>query len=78
MHAFNFIKSCTNLNDYKGIITVSGDGLVYEVFCGIMERTSWKEDLLSIPVGVIAAGSGNGLAASICAFSGSVLLFHKF
>jgi hypothetical protein len=35
-----------------GIVTVSGDGLFYEVLNGIMSRPDW-ENVIKIPLGII-------------------------
>lgn len=62
---YEFIKSTENLVDkYDGIVIVSGDGLVYELMNGLMQRNDWRESI-KIPVGVVPGGSGNGLAHSI-------------
>jgi len=48
-----------------GIITVSGDGLLFEVKQAFLSR---QEDLKRYPdlsFGIVAAGSGNGLASSL-------------
>ena len=51
------------LEDYRGIIVVSGDGLVYEVINGLMDRDDW-EVAIKTPVGQLPGGSANAL--SIC------------
>ncbi|XP_065363485.1 sphingosine kinase 2 [Calliphora vicina] len=50
---------------YSGIIVASGDGLLFEVINGIMERTDWRVLARNLPVGIVPCGSGNGLAKSI-------------
>ncbi|CAL4121314.1 unnamed protein product, partial [Meganyctiphanes norvegica] len=62
-HAKDIVKSA-DLNKYAGIVIVSGDGLVYEVYNGLLERSDW-ESAITIPLGIIPGGSGNGLARSI-------------
>lgn len=47
-----------------GILVVSGDGLFHEVVNGLLHRQDW-EIASKIPLGIIPAGSGNGLARSI-------------
>ena len=49
---------------WRGIIIVSGDGLLHEVYNGLFDREDWRVSS-HIPIGVIPAGSGNGLACSI-------------
>lgn len=46
-------------------LQVGGDGIVFEVINGMFERWDWSECSQKIPIGVIPAGSGNGLARSI-------------
>ncbi|CAE8723751.1 unnamed protein product, partial [Polarella glacialis] len=47
-----------------GIVIVSGDGLVHEVFNGLSSRRDAGE-AMRIPIGHIPGGSGNGLAKSV-------------
>lgn len=62
-HARDFIKNL-QLNQWSGILIISGDGLLYEVYNGLMERPDW-ELAVKIPIGIIPGGSGNGLARTI-------------
>lgn len=62
--AFDYVLDCPNLYDWDGIVVVSGDGLLFEVFNALMSRDDW-EKAIKIPVGIIPGGSGNGLAATI-------------
>lgn len=63
-HAEEFVKSF----DFEGtgttgVVTVSGDGLLFEVCQALRSR---PDDVFGkITLGIVAAGSGNGLAASI-------------
>lgn len=52
----------------SGIVVVSGDGLFHEVVNGLLHREDWEE-ASKIPLGIIPAGSGNGLARSIQAWN---------
>lgn len=52
------------MDDYRGIVVISGDGLVYEVINGLMERPDW-EKAIRIPFGQLPGGSANALACSI-------------
>jgi sphingosine kinase len=67
-HARSLISSA-DLSDIDGIATVGGDGLLYEVVNGLRCRRD-SNRISDIPLGVIAGGSGNGLARSIAAYSG--------
>lgn len=58
------IASQIDLRQYHAIVTVSGDGLLNEVLNGLMERSDWQR-ALSLLLGAIPAGSGNGLARSV-------------
>ncbi|XP_059471901.1 sphingosine kinase 2-like isoform X2 [Neocloeon triangulifer] len=49
---------------YSDIIIVSGDGLMFEVINGLIERPDW-ESACQLGLGIIPGGSGNGLAKSI-------------
>lgn len=62
-HARDFIKHL-NLKQWSGIVLISGDGLLFEVYNGLMERPDWRQ-AAKIPIGIIPGGSGNGLARSI-------------
>eukprot|EP00124_Ichthyophonus_hoferi_P001487 Ihof_evm12s78 gene=Ihof_evmTU12s78 len=52
------------LDEYEGIICVSGDGLPNEVINGLLCRPDWQT-ARQMPVGFIPAGSGNGTAFSL-------------
>ncbi|CAL4061199.1 unnamed protein product [Meganyctiphanes norvegica] len=69
-HAKDIVKSA-DLNKYAGIVIVSGDGLVYEVYNGLLRRSDW-ESAITIPLGIIPGGSGNGLARSIAHWPGTI------
>lgn len=64
--AFKFLKNLDQdkLFKWSGIVVVSGDGLLFEVFNSLMSRPDWKQ-VIKIPVGIIPGGSGNGLSFSI-------------
>ena len=50
---------------WKGIVVVSGDGLMYEVLNGLFDREDWREALECLSFGIVPAGSGNGLSRSL-------------
>jgi sphingosine kinase len=50
---------------YAGFVTCSGDGLLWEALQGVMQRRDWRHVLEAVAFGIIPAGSGNGLAASL-------------
>lgn len=58
-----------NLSEWDGIVIASGDGLLYEVVNGLMERPDW-EKAIKIPLGILPCGSGNALAGAVNFSSG--------
>lgn len=53
-----------NLNEYRGIIAVSGDGLLHEIINGLMDRTDWKT-AIKTPICQLPGGSANALACCV-------------
>lgn len=53
-----------DLSKYRGIVVVSGDGLIHEILNGLLKRSDWQT-AIRIPIGQIPAGSANGLASSV-------------
>ena len=60
----------TILRSLEGVIVVGGDGSLAEVVDGFMSRRDWGQYTRSLAIGVLPAGSGNGLAVSLCASAG--------
>jgi diacylglycerol kinase family enzyme len=58
------------LRGYEGVVAVGGDGSLSEVVEGVMARDDWYAVARSLALGVLPAGSGNGLAVSMCAAAG--------
>jgi sphingosine kinase len=58
------IAAALQLQEYRGLITVSGDGLLNEVVNGLLKRPDWQK-ARQLPLGIIPGGSGNGLAATL-------------
>lgn len=63
LHAKELARSM-DLSEYDGIVCVSGDGVLVEVLNGLLARSDW-EDVIKKPLGVIPAGTGNGMAKSV-------------
>ncbi|XP_051632049.1 LOW QUALITY PROTEIN: sphingosine kinase 2-like [Manacus candei] len=63
------LVSGLSLEQWDGIVTVSGDGLVFEVLNGLLSRPDWAL-ALRVPLGVLPCGSGNGLAAALNCHAG--------
>ncbi|KAJ7314017.1 hypothetical protein JRQ81_005895 [Phrynocephalus forsythii] len=62
-HARELVQSIS-LSEWDGIVAISGDGLLYEVINGLMERPDWEE-AIKMPLGILPCGSGNAVAAAI-------------
>lgn len=62
--AKNYVKNASLNELLDGIVIISGDGLIFEVINGLMERSD-RDAVMKIPLGIIPGGSGNGLAHSI-------------
>ncbi|XP_048490327.1 sphingosine kinase 1 isoform X2 [Beta vulgaris subsp. vulgaris] len=53
-----------DLTKYDGVVCVSGDGVLVEVTNGLLQRDDW-DAAIKMPIGVIPAGTGNGVAKSL-------------
>ncbi|RXN15380.1 sphingosine kinase 1 [Labeo rohita] len=53
-----------DLTQWDALVILSGDGLLFEVVNGLMERPDW-EKAIQTPLGILPGGSGNALAASV-------------
>ncbi|XP_075256325.1 uncharacterized protein LOC142348737 isoform X2 [Convolutriloba macropyga] len=62
-HASQVIMS-ENLSKWTSILLIGGDGILFEVVNALMKRPDWKR-AIETPLGLIPAGSGNGLVATI-------------
>ena len=64
-HARDLVRDLgEDLYAYAGIVIVSGDGLIAEVYQGLAARSD-SDRALTMPLGPLPAGSGNGLCKSI-------------
>lgn len=61
-----------DITAYDGIIVMGGDGLMWEVVNGIMERDDAEVVLKKVKVGIVGCGTSNGLAASLAKHAGEV------
>ncbi|XP_004071790.3 sphingosine kinase 1-like [Oryzias latipes] len=66
-HARELVKKA-DLSQWDALVIMSGDGLLYEVINGLMEREDWQE-AIQTPLGILPGGSGNALAASVHHYS---------
>ncbi|XP_034044403.1 sphingosine kinase 1-like [Thalassophryne amazonica] len=60
-----------DLSLWDALVIVSGDGLLFEVINGLLERPDWEEAIRT-PLAILPGGSGNALAASIHHYSGAM------
>ncbi|XP_020095212.1 sphingosine kinase 1-like [Ananas comosus] len=60
-----------DISKYDGIVCVSGDGVLAEVVNGLLHREDW-ETAIKMPLGVIPAGTGNGMAKSLLHSAGEL------
>ncbi|CAN6818568.1 unnamed protein product [Brassica oleracea] len=63
LHAREMVRSM-DVSKYDGIVCVSGDGVLVEVVNGLLQRADWKT-VFKLPIGVIPAGTGNGMIKSL-------------
>ncbi|XP_061567577.1 sphingosine kinase 1-like [Cololabis saira] len=68
-HARELVRKA-DLSQWDALVIMSGDGLLFEVINGLMEREDWQE-AIQIPLGILPGGSGNALAASVHHYSKS-------
>ncbi|KAL3925584.1 MAG: hypothetical protein SGILL_000307 [Bacillariaceae sp.] len=54
-----------DLSEYTGVVAIGGDGVVHEIMQGIHSRTDAKEIFQNVKLGMIGAGTSNGLSASL-------------
>ncbi|KAJ0050714.1 hypothetical protein NL108_005093, partial [Boleophthalmus pectinirostris] len=67
-HARELVRDM-DLTQWDGLVIMSGDGLLFEVINGLMERPDWEEAIRT-PLAILPGGSGNALAASVHHYSG--------
>ncbi|XP_028267098.1 sphingosine kinase 1 [Parambassis ranga] len=68
-HARELVRKA-DLSQWDALVIMSGDGLLFEVINGLMDREDWQE-AIQTPLGILPGGSGNALAASIHHYSQS-------
>ncbi|CAB1447521.1 unnamed protein product [Pleuronectes platessa] len=66
-HARELVRKA-DLSQWDALVIMSGDGLLFEVINGLMEREDWQE-AIQTPLGILPGGSGNALAASVHHYS---------
>ncbi|XP_015809791.3 sphingosine kinase 1 [Nothobranchius furzeri] len=68
-HAREIVREA-DLTQLDALVILSGDGLLFEVINGLVERPDWEEAIQK-PLGILPGGSGNALAASLLYYSGA-------
>ncbi len=68
-HAYE-LGARLSVGAYEGVLTVSGDGLVFELVNGMMSRADGGAAAAATTIFPVPGGSANGLFKSICARSG--------
>ena len=63
------VAASLDLSAFDAILVVSGDGLLSEVYNGLMQHAQ-RDAAAVLPIGVIPAGSGNAMAKSLAARAG--------
>lgn len=58
------IASKVNLDEVDSLVVVSGDGVLHEVINGLLSRPDWDRARKK-SIGIVPAGSGNAIAASL-------------
>jgi hypothetical protein len=58
------------LSAIDGIVGVGGDGILNEILQGVMKREDWAAVIERCTIGMLPAGSGNGLVCSFLAAAG--------
>lgn len=64
-HASEYCEANEDIPKLDGIVVVSGDGMMFECLQGLMKRPDWATVMRTVALGIIPAGSGNGLAHSV-------------
>jgi len=67
-HAKEIAKNLA-VDEYGGVVTVSGDGGLWEITNGLYARSDWPEVCSRVPLGLVPGGSGHAMHCS--------LLFHQ-
>ncbi|XP_053144355.1 sphingosine kinase 1 [Hemicordylus capensis] len=62
-HAWELMKE-EDISRCNALVAMAGDGLLYEMINGLMERPDW-ESAIQKPLCILPGGSGNALAASL-------------
>ncbi|ROI38986.1 Sphingosine kinase 1 [Anabarilius grahami] len=75
-HARDLVRNA-DLTQWDALVILSGDGLLFEVVNGLMDRQDW-EKAIQTPLGILPGGSGNALAASVHHYTRSLFTSCTF
>ncbi|KAJ7316059.1 hypothetical protein JRQ81_002221 [Phrynocephalus forsythii] len=67
-HAWDLVRE-EDMSRWDALVAMAGDGLLYEMINGIMERPDWRS-VTQKPLCILPGGSGNALAASLNHYAG--------
>jgi sphingosine kinase len=67
-HTKNFVSQL-DLANTDGLVIVGGDGTIHDAIAGLMSRSD-RASAIKTPIGVIPAGTGNGLCKTLLEISG--------
>ena len=59
-----------DVDAYHAVITVGGDGLLFELVNGLLQRADGSEAVARLPLVPAPGGTGNGLSKSLCTRAG--------
>ncbi|XP_072846587.2 sphingosine kinase 1 isoform X1 [Pogona vitticeps] len=62
-HAWDLVRE-EDMSRWDALVAMAGDGLLYEMINGLMERPDWRS-VTQKPLCILPGGSGNALAASL-------------
>lgn len=60
------------LDDYDGIVSIGGDGILHEIIQGLMTRRDWRHAIGRLSLGVLPGGSGNGFVRGLIHAAGEL------
>jgi sphingosine kinase len=68
--SINTDTETNDISEYKAIIAMGGDGILFEIMQGIHTREDESEIFKNMKFGIVGCGTSNGLAKSILHWSG--------
>lgn len=65
------IMAALELGAWAGVVVVAGDGLLHEVYNGLLARPDWRA-AIQFSVGALPGGSGNALVSTLASAQGDL------